>query len=54
MSLHQSSRSAERAWEWRTMIEQKDVKVRMRDGVEIGLRIYRPDGRGRHPAFFAA
>ena len=36
------------------MIEQKDVKVRMRDGVEIGLRIYRPDGSGHHPALFAA
>ena len=30
------------------MIEEKDVKVRMRDGVDIGLRIYRPDGSGRH------
>jgi len=37
-----------------TMIEEKDVKVRMRDGVEIGVRIYRPEGGGRHPALFAA
>ena len=37
-----------------TMIEEKDVKVRMRDGVDIGLRIYRPDGSGRYPALFAA
>ena len=36
------------------MIEEKDVKVRMRDGVDIGLRIYRPDGGGRYPALFAA
>ncbi len=36
------------------MIEEKDVKVRMRDGVDIGLRIYRPDGSGRYPALFAA
>src|SRR5262247_3618599 len=36
------------------MIEEKDVKVRMRDGLDIGLRIYRPDGSGRYPALFAA
>ena len=36
------------------MIEEKDVKVRMRDGVDIDLRIYRPDGSGRYPALFAA
>lgn len=36
------------------MIEEKDVKVRMRDGVEIGLRVYRPDGTGPYPALFAA
>ena len=36
------------------MIEEKDVHVRMRDGVDIGLRIYRPDGSGRYPALFAA
>jgi len=36
------------------MIDEKDVRVRMRDGVEIGLRIYRPDGAGPYPALFAA
>lgn len=36
------------------MVEEKDVKVRMRDGVEIGLRIYRPSGSGPFPALFAA
>jgi len=36
------------------VIEEKDIKVRMRDGVEIGLRIYRPDGSGPYPTLFAA
>jgi putative CocE/NonD family hydrolase len=31
-----------------------DVKVAMRDGVELSLRIYLPDGDGRYPALFAA
>jgi predicted acyl esterase len=31
-----------------------DVKVTMRDGVRISLRIYLPDGAGRYPALFAA
>ena len=36
------------------MIEEKDVRVAMRDGVRIALRIYRPDGTGPYPALFAA
>jgi uncharacterized protein len=36
------------------MIDQKDVYVTMRDGVEIALRIYRPDGPGQFPALYAA
>src|SRR5208282_2667969 len=36
------------------MIDQKDIKVRMRDGVEIALRVYRPDGAGPFPTLFAA
>ncbi len=36
------------------MIEQKDVQVTVRDGVKIGLRIYRPEGSGKFPALFAA
>src|SRR5579883_1726036 len=36
------------------MIEEKDVRVAMRDGVKIALRIYRPDGSGPFPALFAA
>ncbi|HXP92398.1 MAG TPA: CocE/NonD family hydrolase [Candidatus Binatia bacterium] len=36
------------------MIEEKDIKVAMRDGVEIALRIYRPNGSGPFPTLFAA
>jgi len=31
-----------------------DVKVAMRDGVQLSLRIYLPDADGRYPALFAA
>ena len=36
------------------MIEEKDVMVRMRDGVEIATRIYRPAGAGPFPVLYAA
>ena len=36
------------------MIEEKDVRVAVRDGVRIALRIYRPDGAGPFPTLFAA
>ena len=36
------------------MIEEKDVQVTVRDGVKIGVRIYRPEGDGPFPALFAA
>jgi predicted acyl esterase len=36
------------------MIQEKDVRVRVRDGIHIALRIYRPEGRGPFPALFAA
>lgn len=36
------------------MIEEKDVMVRMRDGVEIATRIYRPVGPGPFPVLYAA
>jgi hypothetical protein len=36
------------------MIEDKDVRVAVRDGVRIALRIYRPDGAGPYPTLFAA
>jgi len=36
------------------MIEEKDVRVTVRDGVKIALRIYRPDGSGPFPSLLAA
>jgi predicted acyl esterase len=36
------------------VIEEKDVQVTVRDGIKIGLRIYRPEGSGPFPALFAA
>ncbi len=36
------------------MIDEKDILVRMRDGVKIALRVYRPEGDGRVPALFGA
>ena len=36
------------------MKQERDVFVTMRDGVQIALRIYRPDAPGRYPALFAA
>lgn len=35
-------------------MEEKDVFIRMRDGVEIATRIYRPDGAGPFPVLYAA
>ena len=35
------------------MIEEKDVLIRVRDGVHMAARIYRPDGPGPFPALFA-
>ena len=35
------------------MIEEKDVRILVRDGVQIGARIYRPDGAGPYPTLFA-
>jgi predicted acyl esterase len=36
------------------MIVERDVMVRMRDGVHIAVRVYRPAAPGRYPALFAA
>ena len=36
------------------MIVEPDLMVRMRDGVHISLRVYRPAAPGRYPALFAA
>lgn len=35
------------------MIEEKDLQVTVRDGVKIGVRVYRPEGSGPFPALFA-
>ncbi len=36
------------------MLEEKNVTVTMRDGVQISVRIYRPDAPGKFPCLFAA
>ena len=36
------------------MIQEKDIQVPVRDGVKIGVRVYRPEGPGPFPALFAA
>lgn len=36
------------------MIIESDIKVPMRDGVTIAVRVYRPSGPGRFPTLFAA
>lgn len=36
------------------MMVEEDIFVTMRDGVQIALRIYRPEGDGAFPALFAA
>jgi uncharacterized protein len=35
------------------MIDEKDVLIRVRDGIHIAARIYRPDGPGPFPTLFA-
>jgi predicted acyl esterase len=35
------------------MVEEKDLRVNVRDGVRIGVRVYRPEGSGPFPALFA-
>jgi predicted acyl esterase len=35
------------------MIEEKDVLIRVRDGLRMAARIYRPDGHGPFPTLFA-
>src|SRR2546422_4058594 len=36
------------------MIQEKDIQVPVRDGVKIGVGIFRAGGRGPFPALFAA
>ncbi len=35
------------------MVEEKDIRVAMRDGIKIALRVYRPEGSGPFSALFA-
>jgi uncharacterized protein len=35
------------------MIEQRDLRIRMRDGVHLALDVYRPEGPGPFPALYA-
>jgi len=36
------------------MIEQRDVRIAMRDGTQLALDVYRPDEDGRFPVLYAA
>src|SRR5260221_12041381 len=36
------------------MIEQRDLRIRMRDGVHLAIDVYRPDGQGPFPVLYAA
>jgi predicted acyl esterase len=35
------------------MIEERDIRIRMRDGVHVALDVYRPDGPGPYPVLYA-
>jgi uncharacterized protein len=35
------------------MIEERDLRIRMRDGVNLALDVYRPEGPGRYPVLYA-
>jgi uncharacterized protein len=36
------------------MIEQRDLRIRMRDGIRLAIDVYRPDGQGPFPVLYAA
>ena len=36
------------------MIEERDIRIRMRDGVRLAIDVYRPDGQGPFPVLYAA
>jgi len=38
----------------RTMIEERDISVAMRDGRRLAVDVYRPDAPGRHPVLYAS
>jgi predicted acyl esterase len=35
------------------MIEERDIRIRMRDGIHLALDVYRPDGPGPYPVLYA-
>jgi hypothetical protein len=35
------------------MIEERDVRIPMRDGVRVALDVYRPEGEGPFPVLYA-
>ena len=43
----------DRAPEFETMIEARDVAVTMRDGIELSVDVYRPDADAKFPALLA-
>ena len=36
------------------MIEERDIRVSMRDGIQLAIDVYRPDGPGPFPVLYAA
>jgi uncharacterized protein len=36
------------------MIEERDLRIRMRDGIHLALDVYRPEGPGPYPVLYAA
>jgi hypothetical protein len=36
------------------IIQDRDVAVRMRDGVHLSVDVYRPAGQGRYPVLYAS
>jgi len=36
------------------MIEERDVRIAMRDGTRIALDVYRPESAGQFPVLYAA
>src|ERR1700744_6682319 len=36
------------------MIQERDLRIRMRDGIHLAVDVYRPDGPGPYPVLYAA
>jgi len=36
------------------MIEERDIRVAMRDGTRLAVDVYRPDTPGKHPVLYAS